>query len=266
VKRRVDLVADLGEGFGHYKMGEDDAMLELVSSANIACGFHAGDPRIMDATVGNCARLGVHVGAHPGFLDLVGFGRRALDASPAEIETDVLYQLGALDAFTRAHGLTLQHVSPHGRLGNLVVTDEHYALPVARAVARFDPTLIVLGQTGRLLDIATEMGLPTAAIGFADRAYNDDGTLVSRLAEGAVLHDEDEIAARVMRMVTEGVVSTVSGVDLPIRFDSILLHGDNLGAVSFARRVRAELTNAGVEITPLSTLLGIKPHESVRSR
>jgi UPF0271 protein len=254
----IDLVADLGEGFGAYRVGDDENMLRIVSSANIACGFHAGDPRIMDATVGACTRLGVAVGAHPSFPDLVGFGRRAIDASSEEIETDVIYQLGALGAFAQAHGTRVQHVTPHGRLGNLIVTDARYANAVARAISRVNPSLIVVSQPGAMRDAAHEQGLPWAAMAPADRAYCADGTLVSRTEPGAVLTDEDEIAARVRRLVTEGRIDSVDGVDVEMPCDTILLHGDNPGAVDFARRVRAELEDLGVQIAPLAEVLAAR--------
>jgi UPF0271 protein len=254
----VDLVADLGEGFGAYRVGDDGSMLRIVSSANIACGFHAGDPRIMDATVAACTRLGVAVGAHPGFPDLVGFGRRAIDASSEEVETDVIYQIGALGAFAQAHGTQVQHVTPHGRLGNLIVTDARYANAVARAIRRVNPSLIVVSQPGAMRDAAHEQGLPWAAMAPADRAYRADGTLVSRTEPGAVLTDEDEIAARVRRLVTEGRIQSVEGDDVEMPCDTILLHGDNPGAADFARRVRAELEDLGVQIAPLAEVLAAR--------
>src|SRR6266542_4675761 len=174
----VDLVADLGEGFGAYTMGDDEALLDVLTSANIACGFHAGDPRIMDDTVRECVRRGVAVGAHPSFPDLVGFGRRAMDLSPGEVRTDVLYQVGALQAFAVAHGTHVQHVAPHGRLGNLVAVRQDYADAVTDAVVSVDPTLIVLAQDGALADAARAKGLRVGIVGIADRAYRDDGTLV----------------------------------------------------------------------------------------
>ncbi|MER6157076.1 5-oxoprolinase subunit PxpA [Streptomyces sp. NPDC001868] len=251
----VDLVADLGEGFGAYTMGDDEALLELLTSANVACGFHAGDPRIMDATVRNCVRNGVAVGAHPSFPDLVGFGRRAMDLTPEEVRTDVLYQVGALQAFAVAHGTRVRHVAPHGRLGNLVAVRADYARAVVGAVASLDETLIVLAQDGELADAARSRGLRVGIVGIADRAYEDDGTLVPRSEPGAVIHDPDEIARRTLRMVTEGVVRSVGGKDLPVICDTVLLHGDTPGAIALAGRVRAQLLAAGVEITHLDAVL-----------
>jgi 5-oxoprolinase (ATP-hydrolysing) subunit A len=253
--RPVDLVADLGEGFGAYTMGDDEALLDVLSSANIACGFHAGDPRIMDNTVAQCVRRGVAVGAHPSFPDLAGFGRRTMDLTAEEVRTDVLYQVGALQAFATAHGTRVEHVAPHGRLGNLVAVRRDYASAVADAVASIDPTMIVLAQDGELADAARAKGLKVGIVGIADRAYRDDGTLVPRTEAGAVIHDEDEIAARTTRMVTDGVIRSVGGRDIPVGCDTVLLHGDTPGAISLAHRIRKELVATGVTITRLSDVL-----------
>lgn len=244
----VDLVADVGEGFGPYRMADDAELLRIVTSANVACGFHAGDPRIMDETVSACAESGVAVGAHPSFPDLVGFGRRAMDLSAHEVTTDVLYQVGALAAFAATHGVRLRHVCPHGRLGNLCVSDETYAGAVTEAVARYDDSLVVVTQEGALAAAARSRGLPVAILGLADRAYHDDGTLVSRSEPGAVVHDPDTVVARVVRMVVDGSVESVTGKDVPVRCDTVLLHGDTSGAVRLAYRVRAALREAGVRI------------------
>jgi UPF0271 protein len=254
----VDLVADLGEGFGAYTLGDDRALLEVVSSANIACGFHAGDPDIMDATVAECVRRGVGIGAHPSFPDLRGFGRRAMDLTPGEVRTDVLYQLGSLSAFAAYHGTRVAHVAPHGRLGNLVATRADYAAAVADAVVGADPGLIVLAQDGELALAAAARGLGVAIVGIADRAYEADGTLVPRNREGAVIHDPSVIVERTVRMVCEGLIDTAAGEDIPIQADTILLHGDNAGAVQLARLIRTELTAAGVTIAPLAQVLAAK--------
>ncbi|MFC9680943.1 LamB/YcsF family protein [Streptomyces sp. NPDC056948] len=251
----VDLVADLGEGFGAYTMGDDEALLEMLTSANVACGFHAGDPRIMDATVRTCVANRVAVGAHPSFPDLVGFGRRAMDLTPEEVRTDVLYQIGALQAFAVAHGTRVQHVAPHGRLGNLVAVRADYARAVVDAVASLDESLIVLAQDGELADAARARGLRVGIVGIADRAYRDDGTLVPRSEPGAVIHDPDEVARRTLRMVTEGVIRSADGKDIPVACDTVLLHGDSPGAIALAGRIRAELLAAGVEITSLDKVL-----------
>lgn len=251
----VDLVADLGESFGPYTMGNDAQLLDLLTSANVACGFHAGDPRVMDATVRACVARGVRVGAHPSFPDLVGFGRRAMDLTENEVRTDVLYQLGALSAFTRAHGTRIRHLAPHGRLGNLVVTRRDYARAVADAVQAFDPNIVILLQEGELAAEARGRGLSFAMVGIADRAYEDDGTLVSRSEPGAVLSDPDEVTRRTVRMVTEGVIASRNGVDLPIRCDCVQLHGDGPAALQLATRIRHELTAAGVRLAPLDEVL-----------
>jgi 5-oxoprolinase (ATP-hydrolysing) subunit A len=251
----VDLVADLGEGFGAYTMGDDEALLDVLTSANIACGFHAGDPRIMNTTVQSCVERGISVGAHPSFPDLVGFGRRAMELTAQEVRTDVLYQIGALQAFATACGTRVSHVAPHGRLGNLVATQADYAGAVADAVAALDQSLIVLAQDGQLAEAARARGLQVGIVGIADRAYADDGTLVPRTQPGAVIHEAAEIAERTVRMVTEGVIRSVGGRDIPVECDTVLLHGDTPGAVALARKVRDELVSAGVSIAALPEVL-----------
>jgi UPF0271 protein len=257
--RMVDLSADIGESFGSWRMGEDRAILRSLTSANVACGFHAGDPRVMSESVLACVDHGVAVGAHPGFADLVGFGRRTIDMSAEEVRTDVLYQIGALAAFAKAAGTALTHVSPHGRLGNLVVADEHYARPVAEAVEAYDPRLIVVTYSGALERLARERGLHVGLLGFADRAYEDDGSLVSRKEPGAVLHDPDVITERAVSMVTTGTVTSRTGREVTVEVDSILLHGDNEASVVAARQVRSGLEDAGVLVAPLADVLAAKP-------
>lgn len=259
MSRRVDLVADLGESFGSWKMGDDSALLDILTSANVACGFHAGDPRTMDQAVRECVSRGVGIGAHPSFPDLVGFGRRAMDLTPDEVRTDTLYQMGALSAFAAAHGTRLAHVAPHGRLGNLVAVREDYAAAVVQAVQAFDPSLIVLAQAGELYAAAQAAGLEVAVVGIADRAYEDDGTLVPRSQPGAVIHDPQEVCARTARMVTDGVITSRNGVDIPVECDTVLLHGDNPAAVELARAIRSALEAADVEIRPLRECLETEP-------
>lgn len=246
--RQIDLVADLGEGFGDWRMGDDAALLEIVTSANIACGFHAGDPRIMDRTVAECVRRGVRVGAHPSFPDLVGFGRRAMDLTAHEVRTDVVYQLGALSAFAAYHGTRVSHIAPHGRLGNLVATREDYADAVVDAVAHVDGGLRILAQDGCLATAARAAGIAVGIVGIADRAYEDDGTLVARSQPGAVIHDPGVIAERTVRMVVEGLIESRNGVALPVAVDTVLLHGDTPAAVELAKRLRHELEAAGVVV------------------
>jgi UPF0271 protein len=251
----IDLIADVGEGFGAYVMGDDDSLLDLVTSANIACGFHAGDPRVMERTARACAARGVAIGAHPGFPDLVGFGRRTIDMSADEVRTDTLYQIGALHAFARSAGAPLAHVTPHGRLGNLVVTDARYADAVAEAVYAFDRELIVVVQEGELARAARRLGLRVGRLGLPDRAYEDDGTLVRRTVDGAVIHDPGLVAERAVAMATSGTVISRTGRAVAVECDTILLHGDNAAAVACARAVREALDAAGVAVVPLAEVL-----------
>jgi UPF0271 protein len=246
----IDLSADLGESFGSHRMGDDERLLGALSSANVACGFHSGDPVTMERTVRLCVDQGVAIGAHPGFPDLVGFGRRAIEMSREEVRADVLYQLGALHAFVVAAGGRVAHLSPHGRLGNLTVTDATYADGVLDAVQAFDPSIVVVGQPGLIHDLAAERGLATGRLGFPDRAYHSDGALVSRREAGAVLHDVDVITERALSMALEGTVTSVEGGEVPVECDSILLHGDNAASVDAAHQVRRALEDAGVKIGP----------------
>ena len=251
----IDLVADLGEGFGDWMMGDDPALLEIVSSANVACGYHAGDPRIMDATARACAERGIQIGAHPSFPDLVGFGRRDMGLSAEQVRTDTMYQIGALSAFAAAHGTRVRHVAPHGRLGNLVAVRADYAKAVCDAACAVDPDLIVVCQDGELADEARRRGLRTAIVGIVDRAYRPDGTLVPRSEPGAVIHDLDVLVARAIRIATESTLEAVDGSVLSVHADSLLLHGDNPGAVATARAIRAGLTRAGVTVAPMADVL-----------
>ncbi len=245
----IDLNADVGESFGSHSMGDDERLLDALTSANIACGFHSGDPRTMERTVARCLDRGVAIGAHPGFPDLVGFGRRAIEMSRDEVRADVLYQLGALDAFVRAAGGRISHVSPHGRLGNLTVTDETYAGGVVDAIEAFDPRVLVVGQAGLIHEIAEQRGMGTRRLGFPDRAYEDDGALVSRREPGAVLHDVDQIAQRAVSLALHQGVDSRNGNPIKVDCDSILLHGDNAASVEAAHAVRAALEEAGVRIS-----------------
>lgn len=254
--RRIDLVADLGEGFGPWRMGDDEALLDVLTSANIACGFHAGDPGIMNATVRSCASRGIGIGAHPSFPDLRGFGRREMALTADEVRADMIYQLGALQGFAAYHGARVEHFAPHGRLGNLVATRADYAEAVADAVRRVDPELIVLAQDGELAEAARSAGLRVGIVGIADRAYEDDGTLVSRAEPGAVIHDPDEIRARTIRMVMDGVIVSRGGVDIPVDCDTVLVHGDTAGAVELAKELRRGLEEAGAEVAKLADVLG----------
>jgi len=246
---RVDLNADLGESFGNYTIGMDEAVIEHVTSVNVACGWHAGDPVVLAKTLRLAKAHGVAVGAHPGFPDLLGFGRRNMTVTPDEAEAYVLYQLGALYAFARAEGVEIQHCKPHGALYNMAGKDIRLATGICRAVARFDKNIILLGLAGsKLLEAAAEQGLRSASEVFADRGYEEDGALVARSKPGAMISDENEAVARVSRMVREGMVRTVTGKDIPIRADSVCVHGDNASAVEFVRTIRAKLEGDGVVV------------------
>jgi len=252
---RVDLNCDLGESFGNYTCGLDAQVIPQISSANIACGFHASDPLVMEKTVALAKEYGVAVGAHPGYPDLVGFGRRNLSVSAAELKAMVQYQIGALRAFCDAQGLVMQHVKPHGAMYNMAAKDRKLADAICQAILEVDSGLILLGLSGsRMLEAAEAMGLPCASEVFADRAYEEDGTLTPRSLPGSVITDEDQAISRVLQMVQEGTVATRSGKTIPIRADSICLHGDGAKAVEFAARIRKELTAAGVEIVRLKDL------------
>lgn len=255
MSRLIDLSADVGEGFGSWQMGDDATLLPALSSANVACGYHAGDPTLMRRTVELCRDHGVAVGAHPSFPDRVGFGRRTMEMSRDELYCDVVYQIGALTGFARGAGVPVRHVSPHGRLGNLVVTDEAYAAPVLEAIATVDESLAVVTYSGVLERLARERGMRVGLMAFPDRAYEEDGTLVARQQPEAVFHDAEVIAARARRMVESGTVETRTGATIELDFDTLLLHGDNAESVAAARQVRAVLEEAGVTIAPLAEVL-----------
>ncbi len=246
----IDLVADIGEGFSSYSIGDDERLLDTLTSANVACGFHAGDPRTMEVSVRSCVRRGVSLGAHPSFPDLAGFGRRAMSLSRDELRTDALYQIGALEAFARAAGTRVTHLSPHGMLGNLVATDRHYAVGVADAVEAYAGELVVFTMSGELEREARSRGIPVAIMGMIDRAHEDDGTLVSRREPGAVIHEPAEIVDRALSMVLDGSVTSRHGRHIEIDCQSLLMHGDNLASIEAAEQVRAALVAEGVTIAP----------------
>ena len=249
---KVDLNSDLGESFGNYTIGLDEAVIAHISSANIACGYHAGDPLVMDKTVAACKAANVAVGAHPGYPDLIGFGRRNLACSPKDAKAYVKYQLGALMAFTRAHGVKFQHCKPHGALYNMAAKDPALARAIAEAVYEVDPDIILLGLANSCsIEEAKKVGLRVASEVFADRAYQPDGSLVPRSKPGAVIHDKDEAIARTVRMVKEGKVTAITGEEVPLTADSICVHGDNPSAVEFVKNIRAKLIEEGVTIAPL---------------
>lgn len=245
----VDLNADLGESFGQWRLGDDDAMLAIVTSANVACGFHAGDPLTLRRTVAAAAERGVTVGAQVAYPDLMGFGRRFVDATVEELSADILYQIGALEAMCRAAGSRVAYVKPHGALYNTAVHHEQHAQAVVEAVAAYDPGLPILGLPGSaLLRRAQEAGLTAVPEAFADRGYTPAGTLVSRREPGALLHDPTQVAARMVRLVIDGVIAAADGTDVAVRARSICTHGDSPGAVDMARAVRAALIDAGVTL------------------
>jgi len=252
--RRVDLNSDLGESFGRWVLGDDDAMLELVTSANVACGFHAGDPSTLRQVCARAAARGVSVGAQVSYRDLAGFGRRTMDVEPSELTDEVIYQIGALDGIARVCGTRVRYVKPHGALYNKAAVDPHTAGAVVAAVQAYDASLPVLGLPGsELLSAAAAAGLRTMAEAFADRAYTAAGLLVSRREPGAVLHDPQEIAARCVRLVTEGVIVAVDGSAVSVPAASICVHGDTAGAVEIAQAVRRALDAAGVEVRPFAS-------------
>lgn len=249
---RVDLNSDLGESFGNYTIGMDEEILKYVSSANVACGWHAGDPVVMEKTITLAEQYGTAVGAHPGFPDLMGFGRRNMVITAEEAKAYIKYQLGALMAFTASHGMKVQHVKPHGAIYNMAAVDEKLARAMCEAVYEVDKDIIFMGLAGsKMITAAQAVGLQAASEVFADRAYNDDGTLVSRKLPGAVIQDKELAIRRVIRMVKEGKVESINGNDIAIQADSICVHGDNPKALEFVRNIREALTAEGVEIQNL---------------
>lgn len=256
MKKFVDINSDLGESFGAYKIGLDEEVLKYVTSANIACGWHAGDPIVMRRTVEAACKNNVGIGAHPGFLDIMGFGRRNMTVSPDEIKQYVIYQLGALQSFVKAVGGEMQHVKPHGAMYNMAAKDDKLAGAIIEGIWEVDRDLIVLGLAGsKLVNAAVEKGLKAANEVFADRAYNQDGTLVARSLPGSMIHDKNIAISRVIRMVTEGKVTAINGEDMDIKVDSICVHGDNPEAVEFVRLIKEELLKAKIEIKPLNQFI-----------
>ena len=252
----VDLNSDLGEGFGAYTKGDDAALMAVISSANVACGFHAGDPRTMSAAVRLAREHSVGIGAHPGFPDRGGFGRRDLGASPEEIATDVLYQIGALAAFCRAEGAALQHVKPHGALYNMAVRDPRVAAAIVEGIARYDSQLLLFAlPNSALAQAAISRGLPVAREIFADRAVEADGSLVARTKPGAVITDVHEVVARTLRMLRDGVVTAIGGEEVPMRGETICVHGDTPDAAALLRHLRAALEAEGIGVRPVGAWL-----------
>lgn len=245
----IDLNSDVGESFGRWSLGDDEAMMASVSSANVACGFHAGDPSVIRSTCESAAKAGVMVGAHVGYRDLAGFGRRYMEVDPRELADDVVYQIGALQALAATAGTRVRYVKPHGGLYNAIVHNTAQARAVVDAVKSVDPGLPILGLPGsEVLRLAEAAGLRAVSEAFADRAYNPDGTLTSRSQPGSVLEDPEAVAARVLQMTTGQAISAIDGSDLRISAESVCVHGDSPGAVAMAVAVKRALDAAGINI------------------
>jgi UPF0271 protein len=249
----------MGESFGAYKLGLDEEVIKYITSANIACGYHAGDPFVMEQTISLAKNHGVSVGAHPGFPDLMGFGRRNIDATLDEIKGYVIYQIGALQAFAKAQGLKVEHVKPHGALYLMAVEDEKISEAIVEAIASLDKDLIFValaGSKGEMMTkIGERIGLRVAYEAFPDRAYTPEGTLVSRRQPGAVIKDPDVVAQRALMMAKEGKVVAIDGTDIPFRPETLCVHGDTPGAVNLVRKIRETLMASGVEVLPLSRFI-----------
>ncbi len=249
---RIDINCDMGESFGPYRMGEDERIIRHITSASIACGFHAGDPRVMARTVELAREHGVAVGAHPGYPDLIGFGRRNLETAPGQIKHDLLYQLGALSGFTRALGVDMQHVKPHGALYNLAARDERAAGEVIDAVLSFDPELVLFVLAGSLLEeMAGGRGLRVAREIFPDRAYLSNGQLAPRSMAGAVIHDLDAVCSRLLKLLDSGRMECIDGGEIPLQADTLCVHGDTPGAWRIAASIRQLLEENGHDAMPV---------------
>lgn len=253
---KIDLNCDLGESFGNYKLGLDEEVIKYISSANIACGYHASDPLVMSQSVKSAKENGVAVGAHPGFPDLMGFGRRNMSVQPNEAKAYVQYQVGALSAFCRANGVKLCHVKPHGALYNMAGKDYALSKAICEGIYEIDPDIILLGLSGsQMLKAAADTGLRCAMEVFADRAYEEDGSLVARTKPGAVITDENESIGRVIGMVKNGTVTAITGKEIPIQAQSVCVHGDGVKALEFVKKIKAALENEGIEIAPLAQIV-----------
>ena len=253
---KIDLNCDLGESFGNYKLGLDEEVIKYISSANIACGYHASDPLVMSQSVKSAKENGVAVGAHPGFPDLMGFGRRNMSVQPHEAKAYVQYQVGALNAFCCANGVKLCHVKPHGALYNMAGKDYALSKAICEGIYEIDPDIILLGLSGsQMLKAAADTGLRCAMEVFADRAYEEDGSLVARTKPGAVITDENESISRVIGMVKNGTVTAITGKEIPIQAQSVCVHGDGVKALEFVKKIKAALENEGIEIAPLAQIV-----------
>lgn len=249
---QVDLNSDLGESFGNYKIGNDQVVLQYVTSVNIACGFHAGDPLVMEETVKKALENKVAIGAHPGLPDLMGFGRRYMAVSTREAKAYIIYQVSALNGFVKMHGARLQHVKPHGALYNMAAKDYKLARAIAEGVYSVDRELVLMGLAGsELIKAGTDVGLCTASEVFADRAYTPEGTLVPRDIQGAVIQEQGEVTARVLEMVLHGKVTTLDGGKKNLKAETICVHGDTREAAGLVKSIRESLTEAGVEVRAL---------------
>lgn len=253
---QVDLNSDIGESFGNYKLGLDEEVVKYISSANIACGWHAGDPMVMENTVTMAVKEEVGLGAHPGYPDLIGFGRREMKVTPKEAKNYIKYQIGALWAFAQDKEVKLQHVKPHGAFYNMAAKNRELAMAIAQGIYEVDKDLILVGlSNSELTKAGKQVGLRVANEVFADRAYNTDGTLVSRKEEGAVIHDTNLAISRVLRMVKEGKVEAINGEDISIQADTICVHGDNPQAVAFVKTIRDTLQREGIEVVPMGSFI-----------
>lgn len=253
---KVDLNADLGESFGRYTLGMDERIIPLISSANVACGFHASDPMVMMTTIQQMKAANAQIGAHPGFPDLMGFGRRNMELSFDEAKIYTLYQISALAGMCQTQGMKLQHIKPHGALYNMSAKDFELSSAICAAIKAFDPEIIVLGLSGsETIRAAKACGLKTACEVFADRGYEADGSLVNRSKEGAFIHDENHAIARVIRMVKEGKLKAINGEDIPIQADSICVHGDGEKALLFIEKIRTALIKEDIQICPIKEVV-----------
>ena len=251
---QVDLNCDLGESYGAYTIGMDGEVLPFITSANVACGFHASDPLVMEKTVKAACENHVAIGAHPGYPDLMGFGRRNIGATPAEVKAYVIYQVGALAAFCKEWGIPMQHVKPHGAMYNMAGKDYALARAICEGIAAVDSSLILLAPVGsEMMRAAQELSLPFAREVFADRAYEEDGSLVPRSREGAMIEDEDLAVSRVIRMIKEGKVTCITGKEIPIQADSVCVHGDGKKAVAFVKKIRVALEENGIAVAPFGS-------------
>lgn len=251
----IDLNCDMGESFGAYKLGLDDQVIRHITSANVACGWHAGDPEVMNRTVAMAAQHGVGVGAHPGYPDLIGFGRRNMDCTPEDVKQYVVYQIGALQAFCRVHGLRLRHVKPHGALYLTAVDNRNVARAVADAIVSVDPDLMFVALAGAkgavMRQVGQEIGLKVVYEAFPDRAYTPEGTLLSRRLPGAVISDPEEVSQRALRMAAEGRIIAVDGSSIDIEAQTLCVHGDTPSAVDLVRTIRETLESNGIQVIPM---------------